>query len=149
MTKKELVIVLSPSPTGIEDYLSKSGGMKSLSQSPQVAKEFSGKSAPTILFYCNVQKVLERVYPLLPFAATAMQRQGINFDLSLLPSQETLKPHLTPVITAVRRTTAGIEIDEQSPLPGLGITQQAPMAVALVLPAIQSAREAARRGIDE
>jgi hypothetical protein len=142
LTEKELVI----SPMGYEcvkSYLSRSADFKSLAQSPEAAKLFTGESAPTTVLYLNVPQIFKQYYPLLPMLGASLQQEGINLDFSKLP-QETIGAHLTPLVSAVRRTKSGIEIIERSPLPGLGVAQ-APIAAAWLLPAVHSARGAATR----
>ncbi len=143
LTEKELVIALSPQ--SIEAYLSPTAGFKSLGQSPEVAKLFAGGAGPTSLLYWNIQDTIKQIYPALPMIAALLQPHGIKLDLSMLPPQEAIVPHLTPLVSSVRRTKSGIEIDERAPLPGLGIAASSPIAAALILPAVQAGREAARR----
>jgi prepilin-type processing-associated H-X9-DG protein len=94
--------------------------------------------------YCDLPQIFDRVYPMLPMGAMMLQQKGINLDLSLLPAAEVIRRHLTPIVATVRRTKAGIEIAEQYPAPGLSIISNAPMLTALLLPAVQAGRGAAR-----
>jgi hypothetical protein len=130
LTEKELIV----SPLGIEgvkSYLSRPADFKSLAQSPEVAKLLSGEGGPTTLFYWNTQDTFNQLYPMLPMTAAMLQSQGINLSLSMLPAQNAIGPHLTPLVSSVRRTKSGIEITERSSLPGLGITQLEPIAMGL------------------
>jgi hypothetical protein len=127
----------------IQTYLSRPAGFKSLAESPEVEKIFTGEAQPMFFVYCDMQQIFDRIYPLLQlWAHTILHDQEINLNLS---SQNAVRGHLTPLILTVRRTKSGIEITERTPLPGLGITQSAPIAAALLLPAVSSAPEAARR----
>jgi Protein of unknown function (DUF1559) len=143
LTDKELIIAMSPQ--SIESYLSPAAEFKSLAQSPDIAKLFAGEGGPTSLFYWNTQQTYNEIYPMLPVVAAMLQQQGIKLDLSKLPPQKAIGPHLTPLITSVRRTKSGIEITERTPLPGLGFTQMAPMIFANLMPAMSGSREAAQR----
>ena len=143
LTDKEFI--LTTSQQGLQAYLSGPTGFKSLAQSPEVAKLFTGEGGPTTLFYWNTQQTFNQIYPMLPLIAGMLQPQGIKLDLSMLPPQNAIGPHLTPLISSVRRTKLGIEITERTPLPGLGITQSAPIAIAMLLPAVSASREAAQR----
>jgi hypothetical protein len=143
LTEKELIISISSQ--GVRSYLSRPAGFKSLAQSDEVGKTLSGDAGPTALLYCDVRGIFENVYPMLPALPMMLQPLGINLSLPTMPSAGTIGAHLTPLVASVRQTKAGIEATEQTPLPGLGITQSAPVAVALLLPAVQAAREAARR----
>jgi hypothetical protein len=142
LTEKELI--LTSSQQGLQAYLSGPTGFKPLAQSPEVAKLFTDEAGPTALVYWNTQQTFNNVYPMLPLVAGMLQPQGIKLDLSMLPPQKAIGDHLTPLVSSVRRTKSGIEFTERSPLPGLGITQSAPIAVALLMPAIKSSRGAAQ-----
>ncbi len=143
LTEKELVA--SASPQSLQAYFTQPAGFKSLAQSPEIAKLLAGDAGPTALVYCNLQQVCDSIYTALPIASLIMQQQGVKLDLSILPSKDAIKGHLTPLIAMVRRTKSGIEITERTPVPGLGITQSTPVLAALLLPAVQSGRGAARR----
>jgi hypothetical protein len=132
LTEKELIVSMT-GIQGVQTYLSRPADFKSLAQSPEVAKLFTGGGGPTAVFYWNMQQTFEQIYPMLPMIAPLMQQRGIGLDLSMLPPQQAIGPHLTPLVTSIRRTKSGIEITERSPLPGLGITQSAPIAAALLL----------------
>jgi hypothetical protein len=143
MTEKELVV--AHTSKDVEAYLTRSARAKSLAKTPEVAAALQGESGPTALLYCDVPQIFDKVYPLLPMAALALQQKGITLDVSVLPPAEAIRSHLTPLVSTVRRTKAGIEIAEQYPLPGVGIVSSTPLWTALLLPAVQAAREAARR----
>jgi prepilin-type processing-associated H-X9-DG protein len=143
MTEKELIA--AGSPKEVEAYLTRTAQQKSLAQAPEVAAALQGEAGPTVLLYCDVPQLFDKLYPLLPMAALVLQQKGIKLDLSSLPPANVIRSHLTPLVTAVRRTKAGIEIAEQHPLPGVGIVSNVPMLTALLLPAVQAGRETARR----
>jgi hypothetical protein len=132
LTEKELVVTLT-GIQGVQSYLSRPADFKSLAQSPEVAKLFTGEAGPTTVFYWNTQQTFNQIYSSLPMMAALLQQRGINLDLSMLPPQNAIGPHLTPLVFSVRRTKSGIEITERSPLPGLGITQSAPVVAAMLL----------------
>jgi hypothetical protein len=78
-------------------------------------------------------------------AAGAAQSEGVSLDLAMLPSLTSISRHLGTGITVSRRTENGFETERHSTLPGGSIGATAPVAIALLLPAVQSARGAARR----
>jgi hypothetical protein len=145
LTEKELII--ASTTQGVESYLSRPADFKSLAQSPDIAKLLADESAPTAFIYQDAPRVFGILYSLLPGAAAMLKTQGINLDLSLVPPKESVLGHLTPMISTLRRTTAGIELTDRTPVPGwTNTTPIVGVAVAaLVLPAFQAAREAARR----
>jgi hypothetical protein len=142
LAEKELV--LTTSQQSLQTYLSGPTGIKSLAQSPDVEKLFTSDTGPTTLFYWNIQQTFNQIYPMMPLIAGMMQSKGVKLDLSMLPPQNAIGPHLTPMISSVRRTKLGIEITERTPLPGLGIVQSAPVVTAMLLPAMSASRDAAQ-----
>jgi hypothetical protein len=80
-------------------------------------------------------------------AAQEMRRQGFEFDPSLLPSASSIRKHLAPGITVLRRTAAGIEVETRQTLPGGSVGASAPLAIGLLMPAVISARAAAQRSV--
>jgi hypothetical protein len=75
-----------------------------------------------------------------------MRRVGMKVDASLLPSGASIYKHLQPTVSIVVRRDDGIYSETRQSLPGAGgVTTLAPVGVALLLPAVQAAREAARR----
>ena len=136
---------MSASTQGIESYLSRPADFKSLAKVPEIGETFSDKEGPIALVYCDVPGVFAKFSPMLTMLPMLMQQRGADFTLPAIPSTNAIGPHLTPLISTVRPTKGGIEIAERTPLPGLGVTQSGPVAMALILPAVQASREAARR----
>ncbi len=148
MTEKELIVALLPQ--SIKGYLSRPADFKSLVQSPEVAKLFAGDARPLKLVYCDVQRVFDVLYPMAAVALRTLEprlRAGGGLDLggAFLPSAGAIRRHLSPAVTTVRRTEAGIEIIERHALPGPGIATAMPIGVALTVPAVSSSRQAAQR----
>jgi hypothetical protein len=102
------------------------------------------------MFYLDTKQLFDKFYPMagpsLQMLGPMLQSQGISLDPSILPSPKAISPHLLPLMVSVRKTSTGIEITERSSLPMPVLTSPAnPMAIALLLPAVQSSRGAARR----
>ena len=146
LTDKELIVALFPQ--NVKAYLSRDAASPSLAQAPQMAALLRDGGS-VCLSSADTPKLVEMFYPLAPMfgqmAAAEMRREGIDINVSILPSAKAILPHLRPTVSTIRRTKAGIEIDAQQTLPGGNIGASAPIAIALLLPAVQSAREAARR----
>jgi prepilin-type processing-associated H-X9-DG protein len=95
----------------------------------------------------------------LPFLAQLAGRMGnepgsppwlkglgaVRVDPKLIPRPDDLRKYLFPGTTAVRVTDDGLEIATRQSIPSLGVGATSPVAIALLLPAVQAAREAARR----
>ncbi len=79
------------------------------------------------------------------FPLAQAREQGIEVDGAILPSAPAIGKHLRPAVTAVRRTDDGIETTKRQSFPGGDVVSSAPVMAALLLPAVQAARESARR----
>jgi len=147
LTEKELIV--APFPQNVKAYLSRGGDFQSLAKAPEVAALFQSADGPIMLSYCDTRKLFELVYPFVPMIAQAALSQlpleGVDLDVSILPSAAAIGKHLRPAVTVLRRSEAGIELLSRQSVPGGSIGSTAPVAVALLLPAVQSARGAARR----
>ena len=75
-------------------------------------------------------------------------RTGLDIDVAILPSTGAFMKHLKPSVMAVERTDRGIEAVSRQTMPNGSIGAAAPVMVALLLPAVQAARTAARRAQD-
>ena len=142
LTEHELVLGLFPQY--VKAYLNRSKDAVSLAKAPAVATMFASGKAPLKIVYEDTPQLVKSFYPMVQLLARPLaqvEKQGIHFDYSTLPSVETLLKHLRPSTTAVVRTNAGLEIDSRCtlPLPSLTTT---PVAAGLLIPAIQAARSA-------
>ena len=131
-------------------HLARPAGQDRLPHAPEIAAIVNGKQEPTSVMYVNVPALFDQFYPMLsmmgPMIAAQLGRQGIEFDPAILPPAEKIKKHLLPDVAVVRRTSSGITFTERTALPGISAgTTGAGVAVGLLLPAVQAAREAARR----
>jgi len=61
------------------------------------------------------------------------------------PSARSIYRHLLPSITVVTRTEDGITTETRQTMPSINVAVASPIMVALLLPAVQAARAAARR----
>ena len=108
----------------------------------------AGEGDTLKLTYLNTRRIFDLVYPYLTLGgqalATELQLQGVDVNVGLLPSARSLRRHLGPTIVLVRRTPAGLEITSRQSLPG-GSLAMAPVAMGLLIPAVQKVREAAGR----
>lgn len=146
LTDKQLVVGLFPQ--AVKDHLAR-GATESLATAPRIAELMQAENGPMKLAYVDARKTFEAAYPLVLIGAKALlgqlQRAGINADVSMLPSAAAIGPHLQPTVMFVRRSEAGIEVVNRQTLPGGSVGTSLPVAAALLLPAVQSAREAAQR----
>jgi len=147
LTEKELVISLFPQ--GVKAYLSRGEDRQALTKAAQVAEALSGPNPPVAMVYMDNQALFDLVYPFMPMFAqvvvSELAREGIDVHVGILPSAAAIRRHLRPGVITVGRTPAGIETVSRQSIPGGSIATTVPLGTALLLPAVQSAREAARR----
>jgi hypothetical protein len=83
---------------------------------------------------------------LLNMGAGQLRQQGIEFDPTTLPPLDDILKHLEPSICGLRHTDDGLEFVSRQTVPSFGVSGvSTPILVALLLPAVQAARSAARR----
>jgi len=142
VTDKE--VIFSFYPSHVKAYLSRGKDFQSLAQSPKVTKLFSGEKGPLAVSYVDTQAVFDAAYPLVQIGATfvcgELQREGIELDVSMLPTAGSIRRHLQPSTATVKYTDAGIEMTSNQTLPiGGG-------AVMMVLPAFNFTARASAIG---
>jgi len=145
ITDDELFVTVTPQQ--LKPLLSGTAQGGSLATNEDVKKLFQAGSRTLALAYIDTQQVAKT---LLPFAQMGLQMAGGQpggpaLTTDGLPSQESIVPHLQPTLLAVQRTAEGVEFTSYQTLPGGNVGASAPVMVALLLPAVQAAREAARR----
>jgi prepilin-type processing-associated H-X9-DG protein len=70
---------------------------------------------------------------------------SIKVDADLIPSPDAMRKYLFPSVTTVAVNDQGLTITARQSFPNLNPISSGPVTIALLLPAVQSAREAARR----
>ncbi len=121
------------------------GGGASLAQRSELQALFAANSTTLAVVYIDTRTVAENLLQMLPDMLRALPPGVPSLESADLPPSEAIVPHLQPTIAAVRRTADGVELVSQQTLPGSNMGASAPVVVALALPAVQAAREAARR----
>jgi prepilin-type processing-associated H-X9-DG protein len=147
LTHKEFIVAAFPQQ--IKAYLSRGSDFKSLATVTDVVEAFKGAEGPVSLSYVDGRRFLDYLYPLacvgVQMASRELAREGIDINVSMVPSAPTLYRHLRPSVTMVKRTDAGIETTSRGTIPGSSLVSNAPVLAGLILPAVQKARESARR----
>ncbi|MCH5375004.1 MAG: DUF1559 domain-containing protein, partial [Planctomycetes bacterium] len=121
------------------------GSGTSLAQRPELQALFSANATTLGMVYLDTQEIAQTLVPMLPGMIQAMGPMGPSLDTTNLPSADVVTRHLQPTLAAVRRTSDGVELVCRQTLPGANLGAAAPVGVAMALPAISAAREAARR----
>ncbi len=148
LTKDQLVVGLtSQLVTGHLAGTSKG----SLADNEHVKAAFQWNSKPLIVSYSDPKPGLQSAYTLVntfgPMMLGQLAQQGINFNMPPLPPIGDIEQHLLPTVTTMGRTSNGWKTESHGVFPsGVGASPAViAVGVALLLPAVQQAREAARR----
>jgi hypothetical protein len=110
----------------------------------------NGKPDHVAFSYGDVATSLTQSYPtlqmLLNMGAGGLSQQGIDFDPTTLPRPSVLKKYVASHVSSIRHAEDGLEFEAREVLPNVSITAAGgPVLIALLLPAVNAAREAARR----
>lgn len=148
LTKDQLIIGLTPQL--VSGHLSATT-KGSLADNEHVKKAFGWAAKPSVVSYSDPKPGLQTIYTLVntfgPVMFGQLAQQGINFNMPPLPPLSDLEQHLAPSVTSFGRVTNGWRTESHGVIPSG--TEVGPAAVAvlvaLLLPAVQQAREAARR----
>jgi hypothetical protein len=147
LTDSHLVLALFPQ--NIKAILLRDDDYQSLAAAPAVKTLLDEGKRPSLLFYQDTPELFKLAYPFLQMlgavASSELQREGIDLDVSLLPSAKAILPHLRPGVMFVGRSEAGIEFETRQSFPGGNVGVTLPIAAGLGVPAVFSARKAARR----
>jgi hypothetical protein len=145
----ELLVALDAK--AISSHVRKSGreGGK-LTDDPRFARIFEFKQdgkkiSPIAIFYLDVNVFIESVYSILPMVLGQIDQLGgtVGFDMDMLPPIEKAMNGVLPDMIALYRTKKGFQMIEHTTLPG--ISASSGVVIALALPAVQQARNTARR----
>lgn len=122
-------------------------GGESLATLSDVKALVGGDSRTLAMGYVDTQRVVRRLLPAIEagFKAVAGQAGPQFWDTSHLPPADVVLRHLQPTLIAVQRTPEGVEFSSRHTMPGSNTGAAAPVAVAMLLPAVSASRQAARR----
>ena len=148
LTKDQLVIGLTPQL--VTAHLG-AAGKASMADNEQIKAAFQWAPKPTVVSYSDPKPTVQTIYTLVgsfgPLLTGQLAQQGINFNLPPLPPFGDIEQHLAPSVSTIARMENGWRTESHGVIPSF--TQVGPagagVAVGLLLPAVQQAREAARR----
>jgi len=137
-------------PQNIRTIASRGPDFVSLGEHEQIAPLLADGQGPCGLSYMDGSEFVKMFYPFLVYganyAAGEIERElDVQVNASALPSLSVLMRHWQPSIQTMRLDGNQIIARSSKTFPGSGGIGAAPVAVALLLPATQAAREAARR----
>jgi hypothetical protein len=145
LTDDELIIAMFPQ--SIKARLDRGEKFQSLAEKPELKQALASEAGTLAVGYCDTTRLFDHLYPMFLIMAQSatneLQREGIDLNMSVLPSTKAIRDHLRPGIFTIRRTKAGIEISERTTLPGVGLAVTTPMAAFVVLPMRMSAQHSA------
>jgi hypothetical protein len=147
ITDKQLIIASSPEV--VQAVIT--GPKQSLADKPEVAARLTDLGAVQFLSYFDTPRSFAAGYAqlqmFLPVIKSMAEQNEIPLELeaSDLPSLRTIAQHLRPSVMVLRRTAKGLESESRRTMPGPSVGASTGVLVALLLPAVQASREAARR----
>ncbi len=119
---------------------------------------FIGQRLPKNMVFMSVQDTSKTFVPMIASLSMLVQSLGqaaganggnspfpIRIDGNLMPTAEAMAPYLAPSVLSVSVHPEGIKLDTTASVPSIDSPAMTGITVALLLPAVQSAREAARR----
>lgn len=131
-----------------------------ISSSAEIQEIFANDGeaeAILMLSYVDMQRQFEVMYPyaqmLLAMGSNAIhsfpmaeaESFGEVINGLALPPSRVVHRHLLPTTSVLKRNASGFQLETRSTFPTADVTVMAPVAVGLLLPAVQQARDAARR----
>lgn len=150
ITKDEFVLGLSPQL--VTSHLGASTAKTTLADHPDIKSALSRNPKSILVSFRDPKPEIQGYYTLINmFSPMALgylqQQQGIDFNMPPLPPFSDIEPHLAPSVTTVTREPKGWSSETRGVIPSMSMTSTPVIAVsiALLLPAVQQAREAARR----
>jgi hypothetical protein len=150
VTKKELLISLYPQ--AIKAHLKRTATNSQgsgLSSNSRIQKLLAGNHGPQLVQYVDTTDLLRTVYPMVQVGVrqflVQLQENGMDVNMVPLPSLDRLLKHMEPSLTSIHRVSDGIEVRSSQTIPSNSLSISAPVAIALLLPAVNAARESARK----
>jgi hypothetical protein len=119
VTDEELIVSLFPSH--VKSYLSRGADFESIAGVPQVAEQLAAAPGPVMLGYHNTQELFRLWYPIMQFVAQFIcneaQQNGVDFNVSMLPSAAAISPHLLPSTVTLTKSDGRIELVSHQSVP--------------------------------
>lgn len=135
LTDTHLIVTLLPQP--LKSYLAQSHASKSLADRPSVARLLAMDSGPCSLAYQDVHSHFMTFYPFLQYGAQVfagkLRQEGLEIDVTALPSIPAVAPHLLPSVCMTRKVDDGFEAYTHTTLPGANVGASALVVAALLL----------------
>lgn len=150
----EKTLVAAPFPQMVKAHLDRIRDPKpdqSILARPELSRLFENGVGPSKIGFVDTEALVRLAYPALhplaTLACAALQREGLAFDVSMLPSASALLPHLKPSWGFVSSSEDGILMEQHSVLPMGGLVNPSVAGVApfFLSSRVRKARASARR----
>lgn len=113
-------LILSTFPQGVNGYLRRTGD-KSIAQNRAVADSLNRDGQPLAIGYYDSKRLLRMAWPPLQMLAnigfSELQQQGLNLDVSLLPSLAAIDQYVSGATVSVVPSEDGVELISRRVLP--------------------------------
>lgn len=149
VTKDQFVVGLTPQL--VTAHLGAASAKTSFADNEDVKAAIKRDPKLLILTYRDPKPEIQSLYTLVnmfsPILLGQARQFGVDFNLPPLPPFSDIEPHLSPSVGTASQTAQGWQCENHGVIPSMsaGSPAVAAVAVALLLPAVQQAREAARR----
>lgn len=143
--------VFAISPQLVSSHLAAAEGTKSLADNEDVKLALKRDPKAVMLSYRDPKPGIQNLYTLVrmfsPMLLGQLRQQGVEFNIPPLPPYSDIEPYLISSVSTMSRKENGWQSENHGVVPSLAAATPATGAVlvALLLPAVQQAREAARR----
>lgn len=149
LTDNQLAVCTAPQC--LKDLLARGADADLLVAQDEMAGWFKGNDGPLMITYSDTAAGLRSAYPqlqaLIPIASAGLASAGVNVQIPALPPMDAIVSHARPSLLLLKRTDAGFLMESHHTVPIVNSQSMATsgLAAALLLPAVQAARGAARR----
>ncbi len=144
-------LVIGITPELVEADLATRGESETLASRDEVKAAFQRNPGPTMVSFRDPKPEFEGIYTMInsfsPMVLEQMRNGGFEFNIPPLPPFSSIEKHLAPSVTMISRDSSGWTSESRGVVSSLSVASPAtvPVMIALLLPAVQQAREAARR----
>lgn len=149
IAKDQFVVGLTPQL--VTAHLAAASAKASFADNEDIKAALKRDPMLLMLSYRDPKPEIQGLYMMVnmfsPIVLAQMRNQGIDFNLPPLPPFSDLEPHLSPSVGTTSQTAKGWQCESHGVIPSMSTASPgvAAVLVALLLPAVQQAREAARR----
>jgi len=150
LTDQHLLVAMYPQ--AIKAALSRDEDAPTLDDNDAVRAAFAGGETPFAVTYCDSKSLLQTLYPVAQIMGRIVcgeaQREGVDLDISMLPTARSISRHLQPSVSTARRTERGFLVIRRQTIPGGDALSSAPVLAAMTVPLVYRVRQDAQSASD-